>query len=111
MMEKLAGPDVKSSFCNIPPCHDATGCPSNVTRCHECVQFHGAHEKALKGAGCTEDEAKAFCDAMGKPPAAAVAGAVAGLGCGSGWCQEVKDMGRECIRDPFHFVWKPAPQV
>ena len=82
LMEKLAGPDVKSSFCNIPPCHDAAGCPSNVTRCHECVQFHGAHEKALKGAGCTEDEAKAFCDAMGKPPAEAVAGAEVALGSG-----------------------------
>ena len=40
-----------------------------------------------------------------------VAVAVAGLGCGSGWCREVKDMGRECIRGPFHFVRKPAPQV
>ena len=74
LMQSLAGPTVtKNKFCQIPKCTDgAAGCPTNTTRCLECVQFHGAHAHALKSVGCTDALVTKYCDSLGKPPHQAV---------------------------------------
>jgi hypothetical protein len=78
LMKGLAGPTVvKNKFCHIPPCTDSAGCPANTTRCNACVQWTGAHAKALQHAGCTAAAVTQFCDAMGKPAVAEVAAPVA----------------------------------
>ena len=67
-MASLAGPNVhKNLYCHIPECDEKPGCPSNTTRCLECIQVHGAHEKALRNAGCTDAEVTRYCDDLGKP--------------------------------------------
>jgi len=66
-MKGLAGPDVKKNkYCIIAKCTVAAGCPTNTTRCLECVQPHGAHASALKHAGCTDAMVTKYCDDMGK---------------------------------------------
>ena len=67
LMEGLAGPGVKKNkMCIIPKCTVAAGCPTNTTRCLECVQPHGAHASALKHAGCTDAMVTQYCADMGK---------------------------------------------
>lgn len=68
---RLAGPkvDAAGSYCNIPqPCKETSGCPTNVTRCRECLGnlTAGAHSERLKEAGCTASELEQYCDEMGK---------------------------------------------
>jgi hypothetical protein len=81
LMEGLAGPNVhKNAYCHIPQCTQKHGCPSNTTRCLECIQPHGAHEKALRAAGCTDSEVTRYCDTLGTPGAPPTAVALGPVG-------------------------------